>query len=85
MSSMPASSSIFCTAGAGRGVILSIMLQGKETCVSSRSHSVKVAGTKPFFSQASATSRMLPFSFSPLWLQLSMLTTASGAFPCVKR
>ena len=78
---MPDSSSIRCTSGAGRGVILSIMLQGNDTWLSSDSQRTNSFGTKPFTCHARAISRMLLCSFSPLWLQLSMLTTARGAFP----
>ena len=41
--------------------------------------------TKPFSAQALATVITLDCSFSPLWEQLSMLTTASGAPFALKR
>ena len=82
---MPSAVSFCSTTSAGRGVILSIMLQGKETFASSSSHATNSAGTKPRFSHSRAISVTPAFSFSPLWEQLSMLTTATGVPPALKR
>ena len=46
---------------------------------------MKSCPTKPFSFQALATVSTLVISFSPLWLQLSIETTASGAAPAAKR
>ena len=81
MSSMPREASSFSISGAGRGVILSIIDQGKETALSSPSQAAYSAGANPFFTQASAISSTEARSFSPLWEQLSMLTRARGALP----
>ena len=85
ISSTPLSASIASTFLSGRGVILSIMLHGKETVSSSFTYPTNSSVTNPFFCHSSAIVTMLAFSFSPLWLQLSMLTTASGSFPALKR
>ena len=85
ISSIPSASRAFSTTSAGLGVILSIMLHGKDTFVSSSSHATNSLLTCPFFNHSSATVTTLLFSFSPLWLQLSMLTTAIGVAPASKR
>ena len=81
ISSKPASISCFSMISAGRGVILSIMLHGKETRASSFTYASKSAGTSPFFTHAATISITLARSFSPLWEQLSMLTMAIGIAP----
>ncbi len=81
MSAIPASASCFSITSAGLGVILSIMLQGKETLSSSLIYASNSAGTSPFSFHAFTMARTLPLNFSPLWLQLSMLTRATGAAP----
>ena len=63
---------------AGRGVILSIMLQGKETLLSSLTQAANSAGQKPFSTHPSTMVTTEDLSFSPLWEQLSMLTIAMG-------
>ena len=81
ISSKPASVSAFSTAGAGRGVILSIMVQGKETFSSSFTQSAKPWGAKPFSTHFSVMDTTLLRIFSPLREQLSVLTTAMGTPP----
>ena len=85
MSSMPSASRDSSTTFAGRGVILSIMLHGKATRLSSSRYAMKSSPTKPFCFQACAISSTALFSFSPLWLQLSMDTSAIGYAPAPKR
>ena len=80
-SSTPSSASIRRMASSGRGVILSIMVQGKETQEGSPSQPENPSETSPLFSQASAMARTACFSTSPLWEQLSMLTMARGWRP----
>ena len=80
ISSIPAFSSSLHTESAGRGVILSIIDQGNDTLLSSVIYSTKPSSTKPFLYHSFAIVTMELCSFSPLWEQLSMDTTASGAF-----
>ena len=83
MSSNPASASAFSTAGAGRGVILSIMVQGKETLASSSTQVAKSLGAKPFSTHLFTMATTLLRIFSPFREQLSVLTTAMGYFPAL--
>ena len=85
MSSIPRSFKTFSTTSAGRGVILSIMVQGKDTFPSSVTQSRKPPSTKPFSCHFSAMVTTPLRTFSPLWEQLSVLTTARGKAPALYR
>ena len=77
MSSTPKASNFAFIVSSGRGVILSIMLQGKETF--SITYSENALSTLPLSSQPFIMLITPACNFSPLCEQLSILTTASGA------
>ena len=64
---------------------MSIMDQGKDTLFSFATQTANSGVTWPRSSHCSTTAMTPARSFSPLWEQLSMLTTAMGAPPARKR
>jgi hypothetical protein len=81
MFSTPAAVSISRTLSSGRGVILSIIDQGKETLFLSRRKSKNAASATPFSIQPFAIVSIAAKRISPLCEQLSMLTMAIGIAP----
>ena len=64
---------------------MSIMVQGKETLLSSSTQEAKSWETKPLASHLSTMVTTLLRIFSPFREQLSVLTTAMGYFPALYR
>ena len=85
MASTPSASSRLAISALGRGVILSIIVQGKATCFSSLTQARKASVTNPPSRQASATRRTASRRREPFFEQLSMETRLSGPAPARKR
>ena len=79
--SKPSALSISITFASGRGVILSIIVQGKPTLSGSFTYFTKPASATPRAHHCSAKALMASYSRVPLWEQLSMLTMAMGSAP----
>ena len=79
--SKPSALTISMTLASGRGVILSIIVQGKPTFSGSLTYFTKPGSATPLAHHCSAKALMASYSRVPLWEQLSMLTIAMGSAP----
>ena len=78
LSSKPKSFNFLDIVSEGRGVILSIILKGKETLFLSSKYSIKPSLSKPFFNHSFAIVIIASLSLSPLFAQLSTLNIEIG-------